>query len=313
MVINTSKGLSNQQIEYQKSYCKKVSTRYEYYTEESLKIVFTPYFQPDVWEDAAKVYQKMLLDFLPLDKNEIPVLFAGATVQKRFTKIEQAIGFLFTDHNIYVREISMYSEYLPKFFPYPKSKNDAVEVLGQAVQSFDWSYLDRILALETKSEIIQFMIGVVSDILTVKEEHNIEHFKYPKSKDLTGRIAEIGLCYNSCVKIPSEKNLRSFRKIKKKYEIPFTESIQLAIIDTTIIGSYGLVITDQSVYSKTISGEVEKDDLNDLVELFPVKIVEDSIVLGLNITHTLPSSLSKSEKESVKIIMQELINGEITL
>lgn len=84
-------------------------------------------------------------------------------------------------------------------------------------------------------------------------------------------------------------------------------------MDTTIIGSYGLVITDQSVYSKTISGEVEKDDLNDLVELFPVKIVEDSIVLGLNITHALPSSLSKSEKESVKIIMQELINGEITL
>lgn len=117
----------------------------------------------------------MLLDFLPLDKNEIPVLFAGATVQKRFTKIEQAIGFLFTDHNIYVREIGMYSEYLPKFFPYSKSKDDALEVLGQAVQSFDWSYLDRILALETKSELIQFMIGVVSDILTVKEEHNIEH------------------------------------------------------------------------------------------------------------------------------------------
>lgn len=56
MVINTSKGLNNQKIEYQKSYCKKISTRYEDYSEGALKFVFTPYFQPDVWEDVAKVY-----------------------------------------------------------------------------------------------------------------------------------------------------------------------------------------------------------------------------------------------------------------
>ena len=314
MMIDNSKGLSNQQIEYQKSYCKKVSTRYEDYSEEALKFVFSPYFQPEVWEDASKVYNRMLNDFLPLDENEIPVLFVGGNAQNRITRKDHATGFLLTDHMIYVREVSVFTDYLPLKYPYPASTTQAVEILGKAVNAFDWEYLEHIISNETKMELMQLMIEAITDILTTKEILSIAHDESFKSKDVKGRCTELGLKNNSCIKFgDDEKHQKHFQKVVKKFKIPTNEKILFTITDATIVGPYGLVITDKSIFSKDTLEQLDFTNRDELEKQYPINIIEDSIILGTNIAHILPSSLSKSEKESVKIIMQELINGEIPL
>lgn len=305
--------LSEKQIEYQKSYCRKVSTRYEDYSEEALKFVFTPYNQPDVWEDAAKVYQQLIVDFLPLDKNEIPVLFVGANAQNRITRKSNATGFLVTDHMIYVREASLFNDYLPKKYPYPKSITEAINVLGKAVKSFDWDYLSGILSEEVKKELMQLMIEAVTDILTIKETLEIAHLESFKSKDVQGRIADLGLQTNSCIKLGNDgKHQKHFRKVIKKFNIPATEKILFAFTDSTLVGPYGLVVTDHFIFSKDTLEQPVSTKRSELEPFYPVKIVEDSVILGTNIAHILPSSLSKTEMESVRTILQEFINREIT-
>lgn len=306
--------LSNEQINYQKSYCRKISTRYNDYSEEAQKFVFSPFYQPEVWEDALKVYETLIVDFLPLDKHEIPVLFVGANAQNKLTRKSNATGFLITDHMIYVREASLFNDYLPKRYPYPASISEAIDVLGKAVNSFDWEYLSGILSTEGKKELIQLMIEALTDILTIKETLKITHLESYKSKDIQGRVADLGLKTNSCVKMGNdEKHQKHFRKVVKKFNIPAAEKILFAITDSTLVGPYGLVITDQSIISKDTLEKPDTTNRNELEKFYPVKIIEDSVVLGTNIAHILPSSLSETEKESIKTILQEFINEEITV
>lgn len=312
--LNNSQEINSQQIEYQMSYCKKISTRYEEYSEEALKFVFSPYYQPDVWEDVSEVYNKAIEHYLPLDKHEIPVLFVGANAQNRITRKDHATGFLLTDHMIYVREASMFSDYLPVKYPYPTSTIEAIGILEKAVKSFDWEYLETILSSDLKIELIQLMREAITDILTMKEAFKIAHSESFKSKDVEGRITELGLRNSSCIKKGTdEKQKKHFQKVIKKFQIPSNEEILLAVTDSTIVGPYGLVITDKSIYSKDTLEKPKATDRNKLEKDYPVKIIEDSIILGTNIAHILPSYLSATEKESVKTILQEFIHGEISL
>lgn len=91
------------------------------------------------------------------------------------------------------------------------------------------------------------------------------------------------------------------------------KEILFVVRDSTIVGPYGLVITDKSIYSKDTLEKPKATDRNKLEKDYPVKIIEDSIILGTNIAHILPSYLSTTEKGSVKTILQEFIHGEISL
>lgn len=312
--LKKEQELSNEQIDYQKSYCKKLATRYEDYTEEALKFVFSAYYQPEVWEDASQVYKKAITDFLPLDKSEIPVLFVGANAQNRITRKANATGFLLTDHMIYVKEASIFNDTLPLSYPYSASKIEAIEVLEKAMKVFDWEYLETILPPQIKKELTQLMREAITDILTVKETLEIAHIERLKAGDVEGRFAELGLKNNSLIKMGSdESHQKHFRKVIKKFGIPQAETIQFAITDSTFVGPYGLVVTEQAIYSKDTLEKPESTKRNDLEKRYPFKIVEDSILLGANIAHILPSSLKESEKESVKTVLQEYLNEEIHL
>ncbi|MGG5369439.1 hypothetical protein IGI67_001046 [Enterococcus sp. AZ196] len=312
--MDVPNNLSVQQIDHQKSYCKKISTRYEDYSEEALQFVFSPFFQPEVWEDASKVFKTLLLDYLPLDQKEIPVLFVGGRAQNKITRKNQAVGFLLTDHMIYVREMSVFTDYLPKVYPYPSSKVEAIEVLGKAASAFEWEFFETILSDEVKKELMQLMIEAITDILTTKETLEISHVESLKSNDLSGRITELGLLNNSCVKMGSdEKHSKHFRKVIKKFSIPLDETIELAITDSTLMGPYGLVVTDRSIYSKDLMESPVCTSREEIEANYPVKIIEDSIILGTNIAHMMPNSLNQGEKESVKTILVEYLSGEIAL
>lgn len=307
-------NLSIQQIDYQKSYCKKISTRFKDYSDEALQFVFSPFFQPEVWEDASRVFKSIILDYLPLDEKEIPVLFVGGLAQNKFTRKNNAVGFLLTDHMIYVREMSVFTDYLPKVYPYPSSKVEAIEVLGKAASAFDWDLFETILSDGEKKELMQLMIEAITDILTTKEMLEISHVESFKSNDLLGRITELGLLNNSCVKMGSdEKHLKHFRKIVKKFSIPVDETIEFAITDSTLMGPYGLVVTDRSIYSKDLMEQPLCTSREEIEANYPVKIIEDSVILGTNIAHMMPNSLNEAEKESVKTILVEYLSGDIVL
>jgi len=51
---------SEENIKLQQMYCKKIATHYEEYSTDILRFIFSAFFTPDVWEDAPKVYDKIV-------------------------------------------------------------------------------------------------------------------------------------------------------------------------------------------------------------------------------------------------------------
>lgn len=311
--MNTSKNfmdLSEQNIKYQQMYCNKISTRYTKYSKDILQFVFSAFFAPEVWEDAPKIYENIANSISFLD-DEIPLMFIGARSQNKITRKNQSIGFFITDYTIYVIEPSIFSDTLPIKFPYSKSISKTTKIINDATDSLDWSFLNPILPENGKEELSELIFEVITDILTLKKDFDIEHIEVKKSKNLSGRIIDIGLSNDSCVKIGDySKYQKHFKKIIKKFGIPAEEHILLAITDSTLAGPYGCVITEQNVYSKDLMEKPNRTAKIDIPNNYPVAIIENSIRLGDNIIHVLPSSVDN--KENVKQIIVEFLNGELT-
>jgi len=302
---------SEENIKLQQMYCKKIATHYEEYSTDILRFIFSAFFTPDVWEDAPKVYDKIVTSISFLN-DEIPLIFLGGRYQNKITRKNQAVGFFLTDHTIYVLEPSVFSDILPKKIPYDFSVKEATNAINKAIDSFDWDYLQPILPNGGKEEIKQLILESVTDILTLKKDLNIEHIEVEKSNNLKGRIIDLGLMNDSSIKVGDyDKYQKHFKKIHKKFNIPDSEHIQFAITDSTLAGPYGMVITEYSVYSKDL---MEKPDISkraDIPNNYPATIIESSIRLGDNIIHILPSSID--DKDAVKQLIVELLNEEITI
>jgi len=302
--------LSEENIKYQQMYCKKIAVHYEEYSKDILQFVFSAFFTPSVWEDAPKVYKEIVSSISFLD-GEIPLMFIGGRSQNKITRKNQSIGFFITDYTIYVLEPSVFSDTLPKKFPYTTEITTTSNIINKAIDSLDWDFLAPILPHDGKEDLSRLLLEVITDILTLKKDLNIEHVEMEKSKNLSGRIFELGLSNDSCVKIGDyEKYRKHFKKVHKKFDIPDNEYILLAITDSTLAGPYGCVITEQSVYSKDLMGKPESTNRSDIQPGYPAIIIENSIKLSDNIVHVLPTHVDN--KENIKQIMMEVLNKEIT-
>ena len=300
---------SGQKLKYQQMYCKKISLRYEDYSTEILKFVFSAFFTPPFWEDASKVYQEVASSISFLD-DEIPIFFLGARSQNKITRKNQSVGFFVTDHTIYVLEPSVFSDNLPKKFPYDILINKANAAIEKAIDSLDWEFLEPILPSSGKEELSQLILESITDILTLKQDLNIVHIEVKKSDNLKGRITDLGLMNDSCIKMGDyNTHKKHFKKIHKKFGIPISEHIQLAVTDSTLAGPYGLVITEESVYSKDLMEKCECTKRIDVPQNYPATLIESSVRLGDNIIHILPSSVD--DKDAVKQLISELLNEEI--
>ncbi|MHC5375806.1 hypothetical protein ACYSNU_18810 [Enterococcus sp. LJL120] len=301
--------LNKELVKYQQMYCKKLATHFEDYPEEIAQLIFPAFFAPAVWEDAHKVYKKVVEQIAFLD-GELPIMFVGGKSQNKITRKNQAVGFFVTDYTIYVLEPSVFSDTLPQKFAYNLSINEANQTVNKAINAFDWDFLEPILPENGREVLSNFIWESVVDILTLKKDFNVEHVDMQKSTTLTGRIIDLGLMNDSCVKLGEDvKHQKHFKKIHKKFGIPDAESIRFAVTDSTLAGVYGLVLTKENIYSKDLMEKVEKTKLNELSATYPATIIESSIRLGDNIVHTLPKYAAN--KEAVKIIITELISGEL--
>ncbi|WP_265459789.1 hypothetical protein [Enterococcus sp. HY326] len=310
MVESEQNELLNQElIKYQQMYCKKIATHFGDYPEEIAQFIFPAFFAPDVWEDAHKVYKKVVEQIAFLD-GELPIMFVGGRSQNKITRKNQAIGFFLTDYTLYVLEPSVFSDTLPQKFAYNSSINEANQTVNEAINAFDWDFLEPILPENGKEVLSHFIWESIVDILTLKKDFNIEHVVMEKSTTLAGRIIDLGLMDDSCVKLGEDvKHQKHFKKIHKKFGIPDDESICFAVTDSTLAGVYGLVVTEENIYSKDLMEKTEKTELKELSSTYPSTVIESSIRLGDTIVHTLPKYTAN--KEAVKIILVELINGEL--
>lgn len=307
--IETISG--NETIEQQKMYCKKISMRYSGYTDDVLKLIFSAWYSPEVWEDADAVYKEIKSSFTFLE-DELPIVFIGGRSQNKVTRKNQSVGFFITDHTIYVKEASLFTDYLPKKYPFSASIASATETLNQAINSFDWTFFSTLLSDKEQQDLRQFMLEVINDLLTLKKDFNISHHEKEKSGSLSGRMIDLGLIKDSCVKVgTNDKYSKHFNKVYKKFEIPATEPILLAITDATFLGVYGTVITENHVYSKDIMEKTICTKRSELTQNYPISLVEDSIRLGEEVVHTLPTSLD--DKEAIKTLLTELFSGELRM
>ncbi|MHC5249336.1 hypothetical protein [Enterococcus sp. LJL90] len=310
MVKSEQNDLLNKElIKYQQMYCKKIATHFEDYPEEIAQFIFTAFFAPAVWEDAHLVYKKVVEQITFLD-GELPIMFVGGRSQNKITRKNQAVGFFITDYTIYVMEPSVFSDTLPQKYAYSSMINEANQTVNKAIDAFDWDFLGPILPENGKEVLSNFIWESIVDILTLKKDFNVEHVSVQKSATLAGRIIDLGLMNDSCVKLGEDvKHQKHFKKVHKKFGIPDNEAIRFAVTDSTLAGVYGLVLTEENIYSKDLMEKTEKTNLKELSSAYPATIIESSIRLGDNIVHTLPKYADN--KEAVKEIIVEVINGEL--
>ena len=171
---------NNDKTKQQQMYCNKISERYDNYTNEELQFVFSAFFTPSVWEDAPKVYEEIVstISFL---EDELPIMFIGGRSQNKITRKNQSMGFFITDYTIYVLESSLFSDNVPKKFPYSMSIDKANQTVDTAINSFeDWKFLKAILPINGKETLSQLILEAVTDILTLKKDLSIPHIEKKK-------------------------------------------------------------------------------------------------------------------------------------
>ena len=82
--------------------------------------------------------------------------------------------------------------------------------------------------------------------------------------------------------------------------------------DSTLIGIYGLVITNETIYSKDIMEKVVQTDRDSILNGHTISVVDYGIKLEDDpIIHTLPTSLK--DLETTRTIIEEIVNRKVIL
>lgn len=301
----------------QKMYCVRISSRYQGYDSETLKFIFTPFYCHDVWEDVRSIFFQSIQAFSPLEKDEVPIVFVGASMQNRLTRNREGFGFLVTDQVIYVKEVNMFGENQSKVFPLILSDNiteSSLQVVKKAVRGFDWHSLDTLADERTQESLQAFLMDVVLDVLSMKREFDIKHIERLKATNIQGRMSELGLNRDYCIKFGfDEKHVKHLKKVMKKFNIPAEESILLALTDATLAGPYGMAITEKGVYSKDLMEKPVRTERERITRDYPIRIEGNQVVVGTGQAHVLPSTLKDSDKNNIKVLLIELLAGELTV
>ncbi|MDR1449478.1 MAG: hypothetical protein LBI84_04635 [Propionibacteriaceae bacterium] len=264
-----------------------------------------------VWDDAAAVFQTTAADFADtLRPDETPLLFVGAHVRNRFTRRRVGIGFLLTDQTLQV--LNGFSAARGPLTFALRSRS----AVSEAADAFDWSSLEGLFrhSHSTTDVMRPKLLRVLSDAaaltLTAASQTATDQVARPTARDLAGRLRELNL--SSTVKLGGDpKQRKHLAKLAAKLGLPESEPVIAAVSDATLAGPYGTVVTNAAVCSRDLMEDAVPATPRAAIDPSLLLIDQDRLILGPGQVHTLPTSLSDTQKLPLTLFLRELLAGTL--
>ncbi|MBL3687658.1 hypothetical protein D3248_11940 [Leucobacter zeae] len=286
--------------------------------------LFLPQRQHSHFEDADDAFwetveQLMLAE--PAGTDELPLAWVGYHVANRFTNRRQAQGFLVTDRRLLVQDqlSGLFGASLPRQHPLfigpAGAAASAAEIVGSATASYDWEFagplVDEAAAQHLATALAEILTAVLESLGRAGEAQ--EAPAAPKAADLHGRLRDLNLA--APAKSPDDpKHAKHFAKLAKKMPLDPGERILVAFTDATLMGVYGLVLTDRGVRSRDL-GEAPVSTPRDRIDPAAVRVDPENaqrLLLGAGEAHELPASLDEKRVRALAALISEWAMGDIS-
>ena len=268
------------------------------------------------WE---AVTQMMLAE--PAGADELPVAWIGYHVANRFTNSRQAQGFLVTDRRLLVQDqvSGMFGASLPRQHPLfvgPAGvAASAAEIAESATAAYDWEFAGKLVDGATAQHLATVLAETLTAVLETLSRlgQAREAVAAPKAADLGGRLRDLNLA--GVGKSPTDpKHAKHFAKLAKKLPVDPGERILVAFTDATLMGVYGLVLTDRGVRSRDL-GEAPVFTPRERIDPAAIRVDPDGahrLLLGAGEAHDVATSLSETQMRAVGTLLAEWAAGEIS-
>lgn len=265
------------------------------------------------------VEQLMLRE--PAGDDELPFAWIGYDAVNRFTGRREAQGFLLTDRRLVVKDQvdGVFGTATPRQHPLfvgsTGTAGAAAEIAASASSSYDWEFARSLIDTGTASE----LSSLLSELLVVALEtlQRVGAELAPEPRTATGlleRVRELGL--SNAVKLPEDpQHAKHFAKLAKKLPVDSGERILIACTDSTLLGAYGLLLTDRGVRSKDL-GEAPVFTPTERIAPAEIRLAPDSahrISLGEGAAHEIPTRFTEPQVAALITLLREWAEGQLSI
>ncbi len=286
------------------------------------EFVFIPGSKHLTWDDSEAVLwraveQMMLVS--PAGEDELPIIWIGYDVARRFTSKREAQGFLVTDRRVIVKDTVdlVFSKGEERQYPLYIGPHgiagSSATIASAAIASYDWEDAGSLVDAEDAEWFSQLLVSVITMILHALSSTGVEIVaEPPASSDLRGRVKELGL--DSDVKYSDDKaHAKHFAKFAKKIPLEAGEQILASFSAGTLAGVYGFMLTDRSVRSRDLMEEPVSTQRS-RVDAAAVRVSpgdKHKIIVAAGEVHDIPSHLSERAAASLVTLIQEWADQRI--
>jgi hypothetical protein len=266
--------------------------------------VFLPDQQDHVrWEDADDVFwqatEELYLKERPRD-GELPLFYWGFHSYDLLVR-RSANGVLVTDTAVYLRDVAGRRTVLP-IAGLPENPLDAGSGqlrCGEAV--IDVSQAARLFAPGDLPASAELLNRVVERVRADAPADTV-----PAAATVATRIQASTLSDDFLLP-DRQKDLKRIAKLRSKWQLPTEEALLFAWSSATLMGVYGLAVTEAAVYSKDLLDPLERTPR---AELVPSQLAWDAgekvFTLGAQKIPTLPSA-TEDNREYLLALLRDLL------
>ncbi|UOR00406.1 hypothetical protein MUN77_09495 [Leucobacter allii] len=286
-------------------------------------LLFVPGRAHPHFEDSEAVFwhaaQQLMLDVDPAE-GELPVAWIGYDVASRFSGKREAQGFLITDRRLVVKDQvdGIFGTAAPRQYPLftgpAGAAAAAAEITESSTAAYDWTFASDLVDTETAQSMTALLAELLVTVLETLARRRIALAPAPEtSASLRGRVRELGL--DNDVKYPEDaKHAKHFVKLAKKIPCDAGERVLLAVTGSTLMGVYGLVLTDRGVRSKDLGSDpvvTPRERISpEAIRIDPEQ--PQRVILGPGEVHELPASLDERRAAGLVTLLREWSAGRLT-
>ncbi|WP_144628409.1 hypothetical protein [Arthrobacter woluwensis] len=285
-------------------------------------LVFIPGEPRPVHGDHEEVFwqaTEQLMLSNPSGEDELPLAWLGYHVKSRFSGRREAQGFLITDRRLVVKDDvdGIFGKALPRQYPLFTGPGgaaaSAAETTAAATESYNWEYASGLLDHDRTAGLSRLLADALHTVLELSPSLGAALPQEPvTATDLRGRVQELGL--GDVVKYDDDpKQTKHFAKAAKKLPLEPGERLLAAFTSATLMGVYGLLITDRRLLSRDLGEEPVSTDRAaidpDALRLSPDN--DRQIIAAPGAVHQLPEGLSPEQRQALVTLLREYAEGRV--
>ena len=285
-------------------------------------LVFIPGEPRPVHSDHEEVFwqaTEQLMLSTPSGEDELPLAWLGYHVKSRFSGRREAQGFLITDRRLVVKDDvdGIFGKALPRQYPLFTGPGgaaaSAAETTAAATESYNWEYASGLLDDDRTAGLSRLLADALHTVLELSPSLGAALPQEPvTATDLRGRVQELGL--GDVVKYDDDpQQAKHFAKAAKKLPLQPGERLLAAFTSATLMGVYGLLITDRRLLSRDLGEEPVSTD-RAAIDPDGLRLSPDNdrqIIAAPGAVHQLPEGLSPEQRQALVTLLREYAEGRV--